>query len=145
MTRAPRISTLLALLEPRGERLVVLGELDDDSGYTPLYTSPTVPDDPDRLPAELRADVALVIPSAGDALPSALLARLRDVHVAQIVLAGDHGMPQADMLALGFETVQSPSVDGLVYVWDASLADKPREWNNARDWANPENFDRYRW
>jgi len=145
MAEALRASTLLSLLEPRGERLIVLGEIDDDSGAAPLYASATVPEDPENLPGELRADVALVVLAAGDPPPSALLARLRDVHVAQIVLAADAGVSQADMLAMGFEKVQSPSLDGLVYVWDAALADKPREWNNARDWANPENFDRYRW
>ncbi len=133
------------MLEPRGERLIVLGGIDDDSGSEPLYASASVPEDPENLPAELRADVALVVLAAGDPLPSALLARLRDVHVAQIVLAVDNSVSPADMLAMGFEKAQSPSVDGLVFVWDAALADKPREWNNARDWANPENFDRYRW
>jgi len=136
---------LLSLLESRGERLIVLGELDNDSGYTPLFTSTAVPEDPDSLPADLRADVALVALAAGKPLPIALLARLRDVHVAQVVLAAGKELSQGGMLAMGFEKAQSPSVDGLVYVWDAALADKPREWNNARDWANPENFDRYRW
>ena len=145
MAAAPKSSALLSLLEPRGERLVVLGELDDDSGHKTLFASPAVPEDPDSLPAGLRADVALVVLADGEPLPQALLARLRDVHVAQIVLTAQHGLSPGDMLAMGFEKAQSPSVDGLVYVWDAALADKPREWNNARDWANPENFDRYRW
>ena len=145
MAVKPRTSALLSLLEPRGERLIVLGELDNDRSQAPLFASSVVPENPDSLPAELRADVALVVLADGDPLPRALLARLRDVHVAQIVLTADRGLAPGDMLAMGFEKAQSPSEDGLVYVWDAALADKPREWNNARDWANPENFDRYRW
>ncbi|MEM8817068.1 MAG: DUF6231 family protein, partial [Pseudomonadota bacterium] len=129
------------------ERLLVLGDIANDSGREPLFECRSPLPDVDSLPANLRADVALVCVTETDDLPVALLARLRDVHAQQIVLhvAAGGKAASGDMLALGFEAAKSPPKDGLVYVWDAALADKPREWNNSRHWANPGNFDRYRW
>lgn len=102
----------------------------------------------DGLPADLRADIALVDAEAvqddEELLP--LLARLRDVNAQKVVVIvpRDHRSLN-ELNALGFETRKSPSWDGLVFVWDPALADRPREWNNSKHWANPENFSRYRW
>ena len=71
-----------------------------------------------------------------------LLARLRDRHAGTLIVHDpERVFTTSDYLALGFE------VDGLpaCYVYDATAASRQRDWNTAENWANPENFDRFRW
>ena len=142
-------SGLLGDLDHSGGTFALFGAIENDTGFIPAYQSPAATVDPATLPAELRVDIALVRPLTGDneRAISMVLARLRDVHADRVLLCADQ-LPKSatsGLAALGFEPRKSPSVDGLVYVWDPALADQPREWNNARNWANPENFSKYRW
>ena len=71
-----------------------------------------------------------------------LLARLRDGHAA-VLIAHDPSQvfSGADYLALGFEVDSNADC----YVYDANADSRQRDWNNSSNWANPENFDKYRW
>ena len=140
---------LLSELADVGGSFALFGAIDVGTDREPAYLSPTAVVDPGSLPPDLKVDVALVRPSSGEAERDIgmLLARLRDVHATRVIvlpdLLGTAGV--TGFVALGFEPKKSPSFDGLLYVWDPALADQPREWNNARNWANPENFSKYRW
>ncbi|MEM9404105.1 MAG: DUF6231 family protein [Pseudomonadota bacterium] len=71
-----------------------------------------------------------------------LLARLRDRHAGYLIVHDPNRVfPTVDYLALGFEVDKLPAC----YVFDASASSRQREWNNAENWANPENFNRFRW
>ena len=71
-----------------------------------------------------------------------LLARLRDGHAAMLVAHDPSRVfSTADYLALGFEVDARADC----YVYDANAASRQRDWNNASNWANPENFDKFRW
>ena len=142
-------SKLLEGLDHAGGAFALFGAIEADMAIAPAFQSAVATVDPGALPASLRVDVALVRPLRGDRLSevSAILARLRDVHAGRVLLCPDQ-LASADNMhfaALGFEPQKSPSIDGLVFVWDPLLADQPREWNDSRNWANPENFSKYRW
>ncbi len=79
----------------------------------------------------------------------ALIALLRDRYCdAIVVVAPVKYWAVSDWLALGFELRDRCTEDadevGL-YRYDVADANPERDWNNARDWAHPENFHRYRW
>lgn len=136
-------------LDYSGDSFALFGAIQNDTAYKPAYQSPAATVDPGSVPAGLRVDLALVRPLGGDSHRAIgmTLARLRDVHARRVLLCPDQ-LERPDttgFIALGFEPRKSPSVDGLVYVWDPALANKPREWNNSQNWANPENFSKYRW
>jgi hypothetical protein len=98
-----------------------------------------------------RYDVALVIDhlehvTARDG--RLLLARLRDLHTHRVVAivapAQLAGWTHADWRALEF------GADGEAgalrrYTYDIVAYNPPREWNTPTHWANPRNFDRFRW
>jgi hypothetical protein len=145
----PQASGLLGSLDYSGSAFALFGAFENDTGLVPVFQSPAATVDPATLPASLRVDVALVRPSTGDneRAISVILARLRDVHADRVLVCPEQ-LERPDttgFAALGFEPRKSPSGDGLVYIWDPALADQPREWNDSRNWANPENFSKYRW
>lgn len=146
-----RTASAHELLEATGHQageLALLGPIENDTAVPVLFTAPTASVPLAALRADLRVDVALVAAGVEDALDAVvpLLARLRDVHAACVVFQDTAKIAApGDMLALGFEAKTSPSVDGLLYVRDPAEAERPREWNNSRNWANPDNFSRYRW
>lgn len=75
-----------------------------------------------------------------------LLARLRD-HYAERTLVCDTQkvFTSAELLALGYLKQVRPRDDERWYLHDPEEFFQRREWNNSRDWANPENFDKFRW
>lgn len=144
----PTASELLPLLESTASTLICIGEFDCGPDARLVASVEPANATVDSLPEDIRAEVALVdalgIRDDDELLP--LLARLRDVHARQVIVVLPSGhASRDDLVALGFEARKSPSGDGLIFVWDPALANRPREWNNARHWANPENFSRYRW
>lgn len=70
------------------------------------------------------------------------LARMRDVHCEQvIVIQTMQGLSPTELLALGFQKLSSDQ-QCTVFLCSADINDIPRDWNNAKHWANPENFDK---
>jgi len=51
----------------------------------------------------------------------------------------------SDMLSLGFKREEQDESGLTLYSYDIASYNKRREWNNSRFWANPENFNKYRW
>jgi hypothetical protein len=96
------------------------------------------------LPAERTWTVAILfdqLDHLGEP-PEHLLAALRD-RMARRVVVLDHTLPPTDFIALGFELL--PGAPGEGYLFDPDSPARRREWNNPDHWANPENFDKYRW
>ena len=107
---------------------------------------------PDALPASRRFSAGVVVDALGSLSPEEggrLLARLRDQlcdRVFVVSRADDTEWPTAKMLALTY-TLRERSAEGtwLLYDHDIATYNPERDWNNPTDWANPENFNRYRW
>lgn len=118
-----------------------------------------VPADLDQLEQLGRFDYAvlshaleLLEPAEG----AALIARVRDLHCHRFALACRHvdahhregEWSEPELLALSLTLHRRVREDGTwhsVYTYDVDTYNPKREWNNAEDWARPENFRRYRW
>jgi len=85
-----------------------------------------------------------------------LLAQLRDRHSPALAVIADLGdlrgrdaaWSLADFISLGLEPV--PGQAGAagkasLFAYDLASYNPPRDWNNPRFWAHPENFHKYRW
>lgn len=79
-----------------------------------------------------------------------LLAQLRDRHSPVLAVIADLGdlrgrdaeWSLADFIALGLEPVAGQAA---LFAYDLASYNPPRDWNNPRFWAHPENFHKYRW
>ncbi len=141
-----RLGKLLAELGIEPASTVAYGALAgtaDDSGQDGCGQGLPRADD---LPPALKVDVAVVDARGSDDIHGvgALLARLRDVHAQRVVVLVDR-IGRNELLALRFEPTKRVFEGGQVFLSSAAVTDKRREWNNARNWAHPENFDRFRW
>ncbi|MGB5211416.1 MAG: DUF6231 family protein [Gammaproteobacteria bacterium] len=84
---------------------------------------------------------------------TALLARLRDIHCPRfdVTWSARSGAPawtDGSFISLGLSLRRRIELDGVtttIYHYDIDTYNPQREWNDSRDWANPGNFDRYRW
>jgi hypothetical protein len=104
---------------------------------------------PSDLPRPLRAQLGIVVTPL-DYMPRTsaeqLLSRLRDVHCEKVLLVDTRPGWSPDVLrSLGYLEVKRPSNAGRCYLFDPDMFNQPREWNTSTDWANPENFRKYRW
>ena len=56
------------------------------------------------------------------------------------------GVKESNMVKLGFQVELEDSKNKLLcFSYNLKTYNKKRTWNNAEGWANPENFDKYRW
>ena len=87
---------------------------------------------------------------------AALIARLRDLHSHRFAVACLHAdahhregaWSEGDLLAMALSLHRRIAADEVwysVYTYDIDTFNRKREWNDPTDWANPENFRRYRW
>jgi len=86
---------------------------------------------------------------------AALLASLRDLRARRVLVAvpGDgaqagHPWTLEEMLAHGLERLGEAACGGralAVYGFDIDRYKRTPDWLNPRHWANPENWDKYRW
>ena len=78
------------------------------------------------------------------------LAMIRNRHTQHIIVISDNeksaqqGWQLADYLALGLKHVGSHNKQ-YVYAYAIESYQPKRDWLNSRFWANPENFNKYRW
>ena len=144
--KSDKLGELLAGLGIEHASTVVYGALAGTVDETGSDVCPQGLPRADDVPATLRVDVAVVDARGCDDIRrvGALLARLRDVHAQCVVVLVDR-IGSGDLLALRFEPTNRVFDGGNVFLSNAAVTDKRRDWNNAQDWAHPENFDRYRW
>ncbi|MEX0732048.1 MAG: DUF6231 family protein [Aquisalimonadaceae bacterium] len=151
------LRSLLGDLQPRS--VMLLGDLPEinwraslPAGLEPVFTELS-PDQLGALPAcgvqDLTAvgNVLEVLPKRDGA---ALLAALRDLHARRVLLrlTSTPGWSHHDAMAFGFSHLARltyPDHTVHYYGFDLSTYKITPDWLNARYWANPELFGRYRW
>ncbi|MDR9413953.1 MAG: DUF6231 family protein [Spiribacter sp.] len=108
----------------------------------------------ERLP-DARLELAIVDGEANLSADSAttLVSRLRDVHAERVVViaAADEGttLSRQALIGLGFHrrgiSADPGSRRRRWYEFDMAHYKVTPDWLNARHWANPELWDKYRW
>lgn len=108
----------------------------------------------------LRYDVGIVVDTLeylDKEQSGQLIARLRDLHTDRFVIVvriGDQWehiksiWQTVDLLGFGMKLVSRYHIDNKpihVYKYDISTYKKTPEWLNAKNWANPELWSRFRW
>lgn len=75
-----------------------------------------------------------------------LLAQLRDRYAERTLVCDTQKVfTSAELLALGYIKQPRPRGGERLYLHDPEEFFERREWNDSRDWANPANFDKFRW
>ncbi len=104
---------------------------------------------PDDLPRTLRVALGIVIAPLDFMTrkkTEQLLSRLRDIHCEKVLLVDtDGGWKPEELRPLGYLETSKPQAGVRCYLFDPDAFNQPREWNNSSNWANPENFRKYRW
>lgn len=109
---------------------------------------------PSRDSEESSKCTLLIIGEALAALPETsateIVAALRNRFNAKIILLQCASFPLGfhQLLGLGFKrefqsTAEHDAVN--IFSYDIASYNKKRDWNNSRFWANPQNFEKYRW
>lgn len=92
-----------------------------------------------KFEVEEKLELGFAIEPAADDV--AALSRMRDLLCRRVLLSTSQWQPN-DLRALGFIALEDNEA---MFIYDPDLIEQPREWNNASNWANPENFSRFRW
>ena len=95
-----------------------------------------------------RFSLALVadqLPHLTKADASHLLAELRDRYAERTVVCNEGVLSRPELLALGYIPQDRVLPDGDVYLHDPDEFYARREWNDNKNWANPQNFNKFRW
>ena len=136
-------------LVQRSTSLVTIGSADITVPQADVVKAYDVLSGPDDLPKTLRAALGIVVSPLDFMARRAaeqLLSRLRDIHCEKVVLIDTkHGWTPEELRALGYLEVGQARADRRCYLFDPDAFNQPREWNNSSNWANPENFRKYRW
>ncbi|MGD8710180.1 MAG: DUF6231 family protein, partial [Ectothiorhodospiraceae bacterium] len=81
-----------------------------------------------------------------------LLSRLRDVRARRVLVVARRDCSSAwsrrSMVGYGFTPFGTAEADGApakLYQFDIATYKTTPDWLNARNWANPELWDKYRW
>jgi len=82
------------------------------------------------------------------AATEALLGRLKNLHTDRFVLLVDpttSRLGQDALLALALAPCEHLDDGRVAWRYDIDLYNPERRWNNPEDWANPDNFGKFRW
>jgi hypothetical protein len=153
-------SALLSLIQGAelvedDERIMIVGsvEADIDSAAFPNIALAGLLGSGAEIDSSTRARLGVVVnqlESMSKKNGAHLLSRLRDLTCEKVLLImrGDEWNSK-ELLALGYQHLEQDkkrsSIDGRLYLHDPSRFHESREWNNSSNWANPENFNKYRW
>ena len=97
-----------------------------------------------------RVELVAISVTALDAIPNrnALIAKCRDQLSQRVVLElnldDENGMTETDCLALGFVRC-AVTESKRYYLFDLKTYKPVPDWLNPKFWANPQNWDKYRW
>jgi len=97
-----------------------------------------------------RVDLAVLLVSASEGLPVTELAALRDQWgaITLLVLAGgNHGAEAFEQQLRSLGLTRYPHTAGNIaaFYFDIASYKATPDWFNAKGWANPENWNKYRW
>ncbi len=142
MTLSSEFLARLAERLPGCKEILVVGSVSIPEDASAL-AGPVSFSDVLELEFETRFDLGLVFDPAPQ--HATAISRLRDLGCQRVlILSGGAEWTANAMRALGFLPVESYDARS-AFLYDSDVQNQPREWNNARHWANPENFDKYRW
>jgi hypothetical protein len=82
------------------------------------------------------------------AATEALLGRLKNLHTDRFVLLVDPTTSRLGhdaLLALALAPFEHLDDGQVAWRYDIDLYNPERRWNNPEDWANPDNFGKFRW
>lgn len=135
------LSALIALLPGEPASLLILGA-EESASTMDCVAGIFSFSDAAELPDRTMADLGILLSPGTE--QTAVIAKARDILCRRVILLE----PKPDwttqaLLALGFQRLAGDVETA--YLYSPETSNPPREWNNARHWANPENFDRYRW
>lgn len=114
-------------------------------------TRVAVADAADALASLGRFDFAIVsdlVEQLDAPAAEAVLGRLKNLHTDRFVLLADPArasLGHDDLLALAMAPFERLDDGRVAWRYDIDLYNPERRWNNPEDWANPENFERFRW
>jgi hypothetical protein len=77
-----------------------------------------------------------------------VLGRLKNLHTDRFVLLADPArscLGHDALLALALAPFEHLDDGRIAWRYDIDCYNPERRWNNPGDWANPENFERFRW
>jgi hypothetical protein len=83
---------------------------------------------------------------AGEA--ESVLGRLKNLHTDRFVLLADparSSLGHDALLALALAPFEHLDDGRVAWRYDIDRYNPERKWNNPEDWANPDNFKKYRW
>ena len=144
----------LDLVEP-GQCVLIVGTVDEDQGFLRNHDVIQIGrvGSATEISDEIRVDIAVVVDqvecmSKNDGMH--LLSKLRDLTSTRVLLLlSCDNWTSGELLALGFQEirrkVKCPSINERLYLFDPNDFHESREWNNTANWANPENFNKFRW
>jgi hypothetical protein len=135
----------------RPGRLLLIGDL----GGVPAGAAETVSvpvEDVEKVLADAgRFDFALVADLAETHDASAarqVIGRLKNLHTDRFLLLVDparSNLARDGLLELALAPLEQLADGRLAWLYDIDRYNPERPWNNPEDWANPQNFNRFRW
>jgi hypothetical protein len=143
------IARLLAEYAPAS--VLVIGDAMPAPEATAEVTRLAAAETPEKLEALGRFDFAVVSGlleelEAADA--EAVLGRLKNLHTSRFLLLADPARASLGhdaLLALALAPFEHLADGRIAWRYDLDRYNPERRWNNPEDWANPQNFDRFRW
>ena len=114
-------------------------------------TRVAVADAADTLAGLGRFDLAIVdglVERLDAPAAEAVLGRLKNLHTDRFVLLADPAqscLGHEDLLALALAQFEQLDDGRVAWRYDIDRYNPERRWNNPEDWANPQNFERFRW
>ena len=136
-----------ALIESEGVKSVLCMGFDSNAGEHPLVT-------PEQLLEESlgqRVDLVAIgetITSSNPATRNEVIAKCRDQLSQRVMLElsqnDESGMTETECLALGFVRC-AITERNRYYLFDLKTYKPAPDWLNPKFWANPQNWDKYRW
>ncbi|NGP53027.1 DUF6231 family protein [Thioalkalivibrio sp. XN8] len=141
------IAALLAEYAPAS--VLVIGDAAPETAAEVTRVAAT--EAPRKLEAVGRFDFAIVSGlleeiEAADA--EAVLGRLKNLHTSRFLLLADPARASLGhdaLLALALAPFEHLADGRVAWRYDLDRYNPERRWNNPEDWANPHNFDRFRW
>lgn len=137
---------ITALMGSQGDQSTLFVGFDDAASNIASATTAQVLEDS----FQQRVDLVAISVNALDAVPNrnALIAKCRDQLSQRVVLELNlddaNGMTETECLALGFVRC-AMTESNRYYLFDLKTYKPVPDWLNPKFWANPQNWDKYRW